>query len=572
MTLSSENLKNSMLQKFLSKHKFDLLFIGLIILLSIPLIIPYFKAGYFPTHDGEWAVVRLGEMFREIKDFQFPPRYSTVLNNGYGYPLFNFAYPFPYYLALVFKMAGFGFIESIKIVFALTVPLSGFGMYLLSKNLWKNKAAGVVSAVLYMYLPYRMVDLYVRGSIGESLALAIIPFLFFFAVRLKEIHKPYIFISLSSVLLGSLILTHNIMAVYFVPLYIFFCILINSYNKKRFDIQFLYIVALGIGLSTFFWFPALFEKNNILLSVIPIADRNLYYVSLSQLIFPSWGYGVPADAKGAFSYQLGIGVISSILFTAGILVWGSTKKVKTEVSIKFAAIFLGLWILMLVMVFEPSRFLWEHIPILSEINYPWTLLAPLGFLGTLLVGFVVSKSKSLLYVFIGILIVNGFFVIQYAKPEKFVNYEDGYYFTNVANTTSSNEYTPLWVKKLPKQNPQLPVEVIKGKGSVENIIMHSNKVSFGTNMETTGIVRINTIYYPGWRIFLDNKMVDFTYNNQYGVMDVPVSVGQKNIQAKFIETKPRLISDFVSLGSAIIVVSLFGIGFVQIFKKHDKEK
>ncbi len=561
-----------MLQKFFSRNKIDILFLGLTILLSISLIIPFFKSGYFPTHDGEWAVVRLGEMFREIKDLQFPPRYSTVLNNGYGYPLFNFAYPFPYYVALIFKMAGFGFVESIKIVFALTVPLSGIGIYLLSKNLWKNRGAGIISAILYMYLPYRMVDLYVRGSIGESLALAIIPFLFYLALRLKETRMSLIIVSLSSILLGSLILTHNIMAVYFVPLYIFFCILINSFGKKRFDVRFLYIVVLGIGLSAFFWFPALSEKNNILLSVIPIADRNLYWVKPLQLIFPSWGYGVPADAKGAFSYQLGIGVISSIVLTIGVLVWGFVKKTKSESSIKVAGAFIGIWILMVLMMFEQSRLFWESLPILSEINYPWTLLAPLGFIGTLLAGFVVSKSKNLLYVFVGIIIINGFFVIQYARPEKTTNYEDGYYFTNVANTTSSSEYTPLWVKKLPRQNPQQAVEVFKGEGSIENIVIKSNQISFGTNMKTYGIVRINTIYYPGWRIFVDNKMTNFTYDNSFGVMEVAAPTGSSKIEAKFVETKPRLISDFVSIVSAVTIAALFGVGLFQSIKTHDKEK
>ena len=70
--------------------------------MSVPLILPYFKSGFFPTHDGEWAVVRLAEMYREIKDFQFPARFSGYLNFEYGYPLFNFAYPMPYYFGLIF--------------------------------------------------------------------------------------------------------------------------------------------------------------------------------------------------------------------------------------------------------------------------------------------------------------------------------------------------------------------------------------------------------------------------------------------------------------------------------------
>lgn len=57
---------------------------------------PFFKSGYFATQDGEWAIVRLAEMGRELRDIQIPPRWSDFLNHGYGYPLFLFTYPFPY--------------------------------------------------------------------------------------------------------------------------------------------------------------------------------------------------------------------------------------------------------------------------------------------------------------------------------------------------------------------------------------------------------------------------------------------------------------------------------------------
>jgi hypothetical protein len=48
----------------LKKLLFQTLPFLIILLLCVPVILPYFNSGYFPTHDGEWAVVRLGDMFR----------------------------------------------------------------------------------------------------------------------------------------------------------------------------------------------------------------------------------------------------------------------------------------------------------------------------------------------------------------------------------------------------------------------------------------------------------------------------------------------------------------------------
>src|SRR3989344_346463 len=147
------------------------LFLPIILfLVTIPVLLPYAKSGYFTTHDGEWAVVRLADMYRTVRDLQIPARYSGYLNAGYGYPLFNFAYPIPYYVGLIPLILNAGFVGSIKLLFALSVPLSAFCMFLLSRKLWKNEWAGLVSAIVYVYAPYRMVDLFVRGSIGESLS------------------------------------------------------------------------------------------------------------------------------------------------------------------------------------------------------------------------------------------------------------------------------------------------------------------------------------------------------------------------------------------------------------------
>src|SRR6266849_6192839 len=115
------------------------------VIFAMPVILPYFHKGYFPTHDGEWAVVRLGDMFRSLRDHQFPVRYSGYLNFGYGYPLFNFVYPAPYYIGTFLHFFKLGFVDTIKLLFALSVIVSAIAMYFSASEIWKNKTAGIVS-------------------------------------------------------------------------------------------------------------------------------------------------------------------------------------------------------------------------------------------------------------------------------------------------------------------------------------------------------------------------------------------------------------------------------------------
>ena len=203
----------------------------LVIIAGIILVLPFFHRGYFPTHDGEWAVVRLSDMYREIKDGQIPARFSGNLNFGYGYPLFNFAYPLPYYLGLPFFILHLGLVNSIKILFILSVPLSGVGMYYLARNLWKNNWSGMLSSLLYMYLPYRMLDLYVRGSLGESIASVFFPLILLLMRRLA-VKQSVISIALLAVSIAALIMTHNIMAVLFgIIAGVYFIYLFVSYKR-----------------------------------------------------------------------------------------------------------------------------------------------------------------------------------------------------------------------------------------------------------------------------------------------------------------------------------------------------
>ncbi|MDP2638377.1 MAG: hypothetical protein Q8P26_04925 [Candidatus Levybacteria bacterium] len=522
---------------------------------SLPVILPFFHIGFFPTHDGEWAVVRLTDMFRALRDFQFPVRYSGELNFGYGYPLFNFAYPFPYYLGVLIYLAGAGFVDAIKTIFAGSVFLSAFFMFLASKALWKNSWAGIISTVIYIYLPYRMVDLYVRGSIGESLSFVLFPLLIYLAVKLIK-NPSALLVGGIAFSLAILVTTHNIMTVLFMPVFIVFAMVQVILENKKVIKPFVLSLALGLGISAFFWIPALLEKSHILLSKIPIADRDLYFVTFNQLLLPRWGHGVPIDSDG-FSYQLGLAQWIIIFAVALFLLFAFVKgrHLFREKAVKLAIALIALILFFIFLLFKPSELIWSNTPLLSEINYPWTALAILGFLVSLLAGFL-SKQLIGKYIVLVASIIAVLTVFPYAKPEYYVDKGDNYYLTNGATTTSSNELMPLWVKKMPLQRPANKVELISGQGKIENIFYNSKQVEFSINALTQSRVRINTIYFPGWKVKVDSDDVKISYTNDQGVMDVHVSRGNHVVKADFEETPLRLFSNTISLLAIIVIILL----------------
>lgn len=545
----------------------NLFLLSIVILISLPAVLPFFRKGYFPTHDGEWAVVRLADMYRTVKDLQIPARVSAYLNSAYGYPLFNFAYPFPYYLGLGFLFLGFGFVSSIKILFVLSVPLSAFFMFLVARKLWKNDFSGIVSALFYIYFPYRFVDLYVRGSIGESLSFVLFPLILFLVYKIKEKPLNLTFISLSALAFGTLIMTHNIMAVIFTPVLLIYALVLFLQEKdKQFVFTFLLSLLMGVFVSAFFWFPALFEKNLIKLSQVPIADRNLYFVSLKQLIVPSWGYEPPTE-KGGFTYNLGLAHLLVFLSSLISLIFFKLKK-----QFILAKVFILITIITLILMFKETALIWRIIPLLSEINYPWTMLSQIGLLLSLLAGFLVSLNKPLKYFTWGIAVLALIQVLPYAKPQYFVNRGEEFYSTNQATTTSSDELMPLWVKEKPDRMWIAKVETIPWT-EISNLQYNSRKVTFNLNIKEATTVTINILFYPGWEIKVNNNKQDINYKNKYGVIEFSINnPGEKNIKAEFKETPSRQIANLVSLFTFSIIILIFFKTLFNLLFRNIKRK
>jgi uncharacterized membrane protein len=187
-----------------------------IILLSLPALSELFKPGYFTTHDGEGHIIRLEEFDIAIQDGQVPPRLSKNLMYGYGFYFFNFNYPLVYYLGETAHKLGFNFTDSIKIVCGLGLTLSGLAMYFWQKRYWGDWGAFVAS-ILFMYAPYRLLNMYVRGSVAEHIAFVMLPILFMFTEMIAEgdRRKRLIYIPLAGFAYALLMLSHNITAFIF---------------------------------------------------------------------------------------------------------------------------------------------------------------------------------------------------------------------------------------------------------------------------------------------------------------------------------------------------------------------
>lgn len=516
---------------------------------------PFFQPGYFPTHDGEWAIVRLSEMQREVKDFQIPPRWSDYLNHGFGYPLFSFTYPFPYYLGAAVSFLGFGLTDTIKILFVGSVFLSAFFMFFLGKELL-GSYAGFIASLFYIIMPFRLVNLYVRGSLGESLSLVLFPLLFLLAVRcIKNPTKNTLI--LSSLILSLLPLTHNVSALLFFPLFLFFFYTILFFSKKNikeYTIRFLLpVVLLGLGLASYFLIPAIFEKKYILLSQIKLSDLTRNFLTLSDYISSPWSYGIRP------SFQLGWEVV--LASCMGLVSVSLHKKVREKY--RFLILFFCISVSLLVFLTHKISYGFWVIPPLSFLDFPWRILTPLSFLiafSTLFLSFrKITRVLGAILIFVAVV-----HNLSYAKPEDRFLRPDDYYRTNDATTTSQDELMPIWVNRKPRNRYEEKVNVLQGEAVTSDISFQSNTIQFQLSAKTPSTIQVNTIYFPGWKFFLNEREVPVQYDNPAGLIELRIPEGKFHVRGKFSETPIRLMGDIISIVSGIFIL---GLMLIPSFKK-----
>ncbi len=509
----------------------------LLILIGVPLVAPFVLKGYFPTHDGQWAVMRLIEMNREIKDFQLPPRWAGFLNHGYGYPLFLFTYPFPYYLGEVLHIIGFGFVDAIKLIFILSIIGSAVTMYIFSGS--------AIATLFYLYGPYRLVNLFIRGSIGESLAFVWYPLLGWLGRVMVKEHKPHL-IGLFAAVFGILIITHNASALLFAPVLVAYLYGVVFFEKNKTILSFfipIFGIVLGFGTAAYFWLPALIEQQYTVLStgILQGFDR---FVSPLELVI---GRGSVRD----FPLTIGIFHIIAVVFALGILLTGKHRK-----QFYFAT---GILIIVFFFMTPFAKLFWEITPIFSSVDFVWRLLGIFSCMIALVIGY--GAKKGLLYqVFYIVLLIGAVWQGIQLFPQTRTYFPDAYYETNDGTTTAFDELMPQWVVQKPRNIWEQKILIIQGNGMVAIEENRSQRLQFNAIMQDEGKLEINTLFFPGWKAYIDDKETEVVVHPTRGTMEIMVPQGTHLVKLQFSNTPIRTIADWIT------VVSIGIIGLLVVKK------
>ncbi len=548
----------------------------LIVVVGLIPLADLFLPGLPLTHDGKDHVARIANFYQALSEGFLIPRWGGNLNWGYGHPVMMFLYPLSSYFASIFHFLGFSIIDSLKIVFGLTFIASGIGMYLWISRLL-GVYAGIVAALLYMFAPYRFVNLYVRGAIGEHVSFAFIPIILFFITKLFLDKKSKWGLATNFMGIGiftaGLVLAHNALSILFLSFAGLYTLILFIKKKELLKLTLVFLgVLYGFILSAFFWLPAYLEGKYTLRDIVTgnaeYADR--FVNNFSSFFVPSWSYGI----TGQLSVQ--IGIVHIALIIVGALVVLRMKKSEVLLRRVFISTLIFLFLSLFMMVKE-SNFIWSSISLIQKFQFPWRFLSVVVLTSSVMGAYFIYliKDSKKAFVAIGALILLlVLFYGNYWRANGYLIQSDSFFKQVYHGTTDTGESSPIWSIRFMEQEPSNTIEILEGDAIIEEVHRSTGRHEYKVEVNEKTRVRENTLYFPGWNIYLNDRKLDASSEIEFqdeanrGVMTFWVEPGIEKIVLKFENTKIRTASEIVSL-SAIFGIILFVIIWI-IRKKNEK--
>lgn len=555
--------------------------VALVTLLILPALQPLLTSDPTCSYGGDFHIWRGVELDHLLRQGYLYPRWAPDMAQGFGYPLFGFAASLSTYLLVGVKGLGLSWGGALNGALALGLLLSALSVYLLVRDWWGSRA-GLVSAFAYAWVPYHAYDLFNRSGLAETTAWFLPPLILW---ALGRSGRGGLGLMVTALGTGALVLTHNAFALIFAPFLLAFALLLGRLEGRRTLAVGLTGLLLGVGLSAFFWLPALGELDYVhshRLTDAWVFQYEHNFLSLDQL-FASSRVTDPSLVNDWPPRALGLGL--ALVALLPLLGWRRLAR-SGRWRVVFFLIGLATFCLMTLSV---SRPLWDHLPLLPYVQFPWRFLGPAGLCAAVLAGATVvvfetgpvrpARARGALVgagLVLGLFGANqGWFFPDHCQPPAdlsvtgMLKWEQASY---TIGTTAGGEYLPIWVERMPGEagdapslagaykagEPpvRLPPETLPTGARV--LRAEYGPVSAEIELESPEAFRARYLvfYYPGWRVSVDGQGVPVAPDEPYGLLTFDVPAGRHVIRVRFGSTPLRTAAVALSGGSFVLVLLL----------------
>ncbi len=518
--------------------------------LALPAISPFWTVGLPRSADGLLHLLRLILLDRYLAQGVFYARWLPDLTLGLGYPVFSYYGPGSYYVAEALHLFGLGYTQALMGAFAALIVAAGLGMYLLALAIFGpgRRAPAMVASTAYMYAPYLLTNVFIRGAIAEVGAQALLPWILWSTWRVLTAGRPARYVLPVALSLGGLIITHTINLLFVPPLWIAFVVVAWLSTGRR-PAKLAWAVLGGsaaAGVSCFFWAPLLLERGYL--------AETAYQVSARFLPENVWtlknflGTSLLFNYTFAIPFRLGLAQLALALLGLAFARRLDAIWVFFLVAAAIAAAGISAWALPL----------WLRSSILLIAQFPWRLLIIVSLSLALFSGGIVLSVRAPVarLLLAGLLIALVIFAntprlgwMETYPPDTGLNplasvsqFEDE---TGAVGTSSAAEFRPRWAESL-----RLAKDTTTTGQTIQVRVQEANDFGLTATIDgaSGGALRFTTFYFPGWQAVLDGQTVLPAYpSTNLGLLTVDLPAGQHELRLGWRGTPLQHAAGLVTL-------------------------
>lgn len=415
--------------------------IALCIAITLPSMLKYLPE----SSDGLFAVMAYDSLSKQFFNGEAYPRWLFDMYNGHGSPMFYYYPPAMFYTELMIDALTGRWLSHtvlVSIVITMLHSISALTAYLWLRD--KNSAqAAFIAAVIYALLPNHLaIDLYLKGTVAELAAYTFIPLILYCIGLTRQSNIGWIAVALSYALLITTTVPMAIAFTPFIMLYILYEYFMGDHKgSKRILSAFAGLVA-GFTLAGFYIVTAYLMSDYILKEAI-WADfynpRNwfLCLFTCEGVLFPTHR---PMNLLFSHLYSVQLFAIAGL----GLYALKNIPARKNE-TLFWLVIAGGAFFMMT----SPSLFIWDILPLLERIQFPWRLAFALDIAFIALLAICLSGGRPQSFKWpeaLAIIGIMAFIFISiktyHAVLNKPPTYEPATYEKMLANKDYLNMYMP----------------------------------------------------------------------------------------------------------------------------------
>lgn len=443
------------------------------------------------------------------------PRWLDGLNNGVGSLAWWIYAPLPFYVnALTGGLFCAGCEPTVQVAIGewLMLLASGMTFFALARQYAKGWPA-LVGSVFYMLAPYHFeIDLWRRQAIGEFAAYIWMPLVVLYFER--AVRQQPRALALGALVYAALVLSHLPAAVLFslsLPLLALFHAVRNRSVQPLLVLG--GMVVLGLALSSIYLLPAL-----------SIQAIDIY----SHTGFHPWHYYAhwffldgKAEPDAQFATRLCVIWLTNTI--AAVLLFIAAGGLDAGPRRHDLRWWLAACALVAFMVTPLSVPVWELLPFLQQVQFPWRIMIvtdlALAMLGVFALDALLAsatRARAALVAAAGLLIV----VVGLADWRQFTNFT--YFYDRWHTTerqgdqralqigTDTPEYLPMWVKidqsELVRLVENMPrASLLSGSGNVEAVQWANRQLGLRVRLSTEAEVQLRQVYVPWWQARVEGQ-------------------------------------------------------------------